>query len=195
VTIVIQGRISLFGTVENETMRLNAAGQMVKRWWRELGPKFPDVTPDACAVMPNHFHGVILVGADLGVCPRPIPNVEGAHPGAPLRAGAGTSIPEDAHPGAPLRTGAGTSVPEVVHRFKTLTTKRYADGVKQLGWSPFPGRLWQRNYYEHIIRSGEALNRIRQYIIDNPARWEFDHENLATSPNSRPRQEFEPWRV
>ena len=71
------------------------------------------------------------------------------------------------------------SLQDVVHRFKTLTTKRYADGVKQFGWTPFRGRLWQRNYYEHIVRDEESLNRIRQYILDNPARWEFDRENPA----------------
>ncbi|MGZ9188187.1 MAG: hypothetical protein ACXW6R_26305, partial [Candidatus Binatia bacterium] len=59
-------------------------------------------------------------------------------------------------------------------------TKRYTDGVKQSGWSPFAGRLWQRNYYEHVIRDEESLNRIRQYIADNPMRWEFDPENPDT---------------
>jgi len=69
------------------------------------------------------------------------------------------------------------SVPDVVHRFKTMTTKRYADGVKQWGWPPFAGRLWQRNYYEHIIRDEVALNRIRTYIANNPLQWELDREN------------------
>ncbi len=58
-----------------------------------------------------------------------------------------------------------------------MTTKRYADGVKQLGWPPFPGRLWQRNYYEHIIRDEESLNRIREYIANNPLQWDLDREN------------------
>jgi REP element-mobilizing transposase RayT len=71
-------------------------------------------------------------------------------------------------------------LPDVVHRFKTLTTKRYADGVKQSGWTPFSGRVWQRNYYEHIIRNEESLNRIRQYILDNPAKWAMDRNNPMT---------------
>jgi len=57
-----------------------------------------------------------------------------------------------------------------VHRFKTLTTKQYIDGVKQYGWRHFAGRLWQRNYFDHVIRDEDSLNRIRQYILDNPAR-------------------------
>jgi putative transposase len=69
------------------------------------------------------------------------------------------------------------SLADVVHRFKTLTTKRYADGVKTQGWPAFHGRLWQRNYYEHVIRGEESLNRIRRYIENNPASWAFDEEN------------------
>lgn len=70
-----------------------------------------------------------------------------------------------------------------MHRFKTITTTRYAHEVKQSGWPGFPGRLWRRNYYEHIIRDDESLDRIRQYIMDNPLQWAYDRENpLATTP-------------
>ena len=55
-----------------------------------------------------------------------------------------------------------------------MTTKRYADGVKQNGWRAFNGKLWQRNYFEHIVRGEEDLNRIRTYIMDNPRKWEED---------------------
>ncbi len=70
VTICTQNRLCLFGDVREGTMHLNAAGSMVARWWAELARKFPMVRPDEYVVMPNHFHGiVIIVGADLGVCP------------------------------------------------------------------------------------------------------------------------------
>jgi len=65
---------------------------------------------------------------------------------------------------------------DVVHRFKTMTTRQYANAVKQFCWPAFSGRLWQRNYYERIVRNGKSLNRIRQYIADNPARWSYDWE-------------------
>jgi len=64
-----------------------------------------------------------------------------------------------------------------MHQFKTLTTKRYTDGVKHNGWNPFPRKLWQRNYYEHIIFNEQELNRIREYIGSNPLKWEFDRYN------------------
>ncbi|WP_428610344.1 hypothetical protein [Sedimenticola sp.] len=57
---------------------------------------------------------------------------------------------------------------------KTLTTKRYGDGVRQSDWPPFSGRLWQRNYWEHIIRDDSELDLIREYIQNNPAQWELD---------------------
>ena len=57
------------------------------------------------------------------------------------------------------------SLPDVVHRFKSLTTTRYRHGVLQNGWSPFPGRLWQRNYYERVIRNDGELRHIREYIL------------------------------
>jgi REP element-mobilizing transposase RayT len=73
--------------------------------------------------------------------------------------------------GAPARLG------DVVGAFKSLATIGYIDGVKTEGWPAARGRLWQRNYYEHVIRDEGALNRIRRYVDDNPARWEFDDEN------------------
>ena len=161
VTIVAQGRRCLFGTIEREETRLNKAGRMVHAVWSELPVYYPGIETDVFVVMPNHFHGIIdLVGATPRGCPPPA----------------------DAH--SPTRTAI--SLPDVLHRFKTLTTKKYTDGVKRLGWPRFVDRLWQRNYYEHVIRNDESLNRIREYIINNPARWSFDPENpTATTPEPK----------
>ena len=80
-----------------------------------------------------------------------------------------------------------------LHRFKSFTTAQYRRGVKNDGWTPFPGRLWQRNYYEHIVRDERALNAIRQYIADNPARWAWDTYNpTAAGPDA---QAADLWRL
>ena len=71
------------------------------------------------------------------------------------------------------------SLPDVVHRFKTLSTMRYGDGVRRSGWTPYDGRLWQRNYYEHIVRNERDLDRFRRYIDENPTRWSSDRHNPA----------------
>jgi hypothetical protein len=79
------------------------------------------------------------------------------------------------------QTGVGAHMGAPLHRIiqwvKTMTTNSYIHGVKYQGWQPFSKRLWQRNYYERIIRDEEELNRIRKYITTNPANWEADQDN------------------
>ncbi len=160
-TICVQDRESLFGEVVDDAVKLNEAGQMVEKWWQELSHKFPQVEIDENVVMPNHFHGVlVIVGADLRVCP----NQEGAHVGAPLQKPA---------------------VGDIVRWFKTMSTNEYIRGVKEKNWTPFPGKLWQRNYYEHVIRNESSLNDIRSYIQANPMRWAEDEENPANIERTR----------
>jgi putative transposase len=156
VTICTQNRECVFGEVIQGQMVLNARGQMVESVWRQLPQHYPRVEVDTFVVMANHVHGIIvLVGAGLvGAGPRACPDS-----------------------GRPQGVAPTMSLPDVIHRFKSLTTARYRRGVLQDGWQPFPGRLWQRNYYEHIVRNEEELDRVRQYIIDNPSRWEDDVEN------------------
>jgi REP element-mobilizing transposase RayT len=72
---------------------------------------------------------------------------------------------------------AGASLPAIMQWFKTMTTNAYIKGVRQHGWTPFRGKLWQRSYYEHIVRDRRDLDRIRIYIQQNPARWYFDREH------------------
>jgi REP element-mobilizing transposase RayT len=161
VTICIQGRLCLFGDVVNGNMVSNDTGKMIEFWWVELIKKFSTVQIDSHIIMPNHFHGIIvLVGADLRVCPdedkqKIEKSTTGAHTGAPLS--------------------------KIVQWFKTMTTNGYIQGVKQSGWLPFSGKLWQRNYYEHIIRNDRELNAIREYIWNNPRNWSSDSDNPQQS--------------
>jgi putative transposase len=160
VTICTQDRQPVLGEVVHGEMVLSDPGQTVQTIWREMPQHYPGAEVDAFVVMPNHVHGIIIL---VGATPR-----VGATPcGCPESSG-------QARGPAPTRP---LSLADVVHRFKSLTTARYRLGVPQDGWQAFPGRLWQRNYYEHIIRDEEELNRIRQYITDNPARWDDDPEN------------------
>jgi REP element-mobilizing transposase RayT len=63
--------------------------------------------------------------------------------------------------------------------FKTMTTNAYIRGVRHDGWAAFDRRLWQRDYYERIVRDEAALERIRAYILVNPARWLAAHGDKA----------------
>jgi putative transposase len=167
VTICVQGRECLFGEIVGDAMRLSDAGQMVRDVWLGLPDRFPGVELDEFAVMPNHSHGIIvIVGA--GLVPAP-------------------DVPRVVQPTAEASRRATTRVAptlgEIVGAFKSITTHEYVMGVRQHGWPPFPGRLWQRDYYEHIIRSEPELDRIRAYIANNPLRWALDMENpLARMP-------------
>jgi putative transposase len=183
ITLCTQGRLCLFGEVVDAVMQLNDAGRIIQIAWEELPKYYAGVETDAFVVMPNHIHCIIvLVGAGPRACPVD-GRIQGPAPTISSAPGNTGRVRRPAH--------TAMSLSDVIHRFKTITTKRYADGVKQYGWPPFPGRLWQRNYYEHIIRNEESLDHIRQYIADNPMRWAIDRENpLAT--------ELEPedaWRI
>jgi len=170
ITICVQDRTCLFGDAIDGEVRFSDAGRMVHSTWDEIPAYYPGVELDASIIMPNHIHGIIIL---VGATPRGCPSSGwqyGGKTGQPLGANK-TGQPRGVAPTTVL------SLPDVVHRFKTLTTSRYVDGVKQLGWEAFHGRLWQRNYYEHIIRNEESLNRIRRYILDNPGRWSHDREN------------------
>jgi REP element-mobilizing transposase RayT len=113
--------------------------------------------------MPNHVHAIIIITTDnvgAGPCACPI-----------------TTQPQDTgQPQGVAPTGMvkSLSLPDAVHRYKTMTTKRYVDGVKTFGWTQFHNRLWQRNYYEHIIRNDNEYQRIAKYIENNPTTWKDD---------------------
>jgi putative transposase len=72
---------------------------------------------------------------------------------------------------------------DIVGAFKSITTNQYIEGVKQKGWPRFDKRLWQRDYYEHIIRNERSLNTIRAYIVNNPAHWQADQLHPDAPPN------------
>ena len=99
---------------------------------------------------------------------------------APSVEGAGTQcLREDLsgeHIGSPLRRIC-PNIPEMIQWFKTMSTNEYIRGVKSGKFPPFEKSIWQRNYYEHIIRTENDLNNIRLYIKENPNTWNRDNNN------------------
>ncbi len=73
--------------------------------------------------------------------------------------------------------GSRPDLQAVVQWYKTMTTNAYILGVRNQGWQPFAGTLWQRSYYDHIIRDEADLQRVREYIVNNPLKWAIDEEN------------------
>jgi len=188
ITICIQNREYLFGNIVGGGMMLNDAGGMIQTVWDEIPMYYGGIDIDEFVVMPNHIHGIaIIVGATPRGCPvstRGCPDTNGQARGGQTNG--------QARGPAPTGNMGILSLGDIVHRFKTMTTKRYTDGVKQWGWKPFPGRLWQRNYWEHIVRNETELNRIREYIHNNPAKWETDRLNLSENSSVPPIMVSEP---
>ena len=144
VTICTHERRSLFGRIVDAQMQVDSIGEIIAQEWVKSAEMRPDVELDAFVIMPNHLHGIVLLGqSGAGAAARPL--------------------------------GA------VIRGFKAAATGALAAAGHGLNHP-----LWQRNYYEHIIRSEESLEAIRAYIADNPARWAEDRQNPAATPAAKP---------
>lgn len=154
ITLCAYQRETLFGEIVSDEMRLNVYGHIVLDAWMETAIVRPGVFLDEFIVMPNHFHAIVFL-------PDATDGMVGAHSRAPSRGGSSLS-----------RTPK--SLGSLVAGFKAMVTKR----INLLRARPGTP-VWQRNYYEHIVRDDAALQRIRAYIDGNPATWATDDEHPA----------------
>lgn len=156
VTVCTQKRACLFGSIANSEMQINDAGRIAQTVWTELPARFPQVGIDGFIVMPNHIHGILMVGAQF-IAPSDSPFDVIKNPARSV-------------------IGRAPALGEIIRAYKAISTRKIRPTVK----ADF---RWQRNYYEHIVRSEESLNRIREYILNNPIQWDVDRENpAATTP-------------
>ena len=155
ITIVTRGRECLFGEIKDGEMQLIQAGQIVWDVWNSLPARYPQIGLGTAQIMPNHFHGIIIIPV-RAIHELPLQ-------GLPLQ-------------GSPLQERRRMTIPLVVGYFKMNTAKRIN---KILDAEGIP--VWQRNYYEHIIRNDAEYNRIHVYIESNPANWVTDDEHPAKS--------------
>jgi REP element-mobilizing transposase RayT len=151
ITICIQGRQCILGTVVNGTVELNEYGSIIEQVWQGIPNHYPLANLDAAIAMPNHFHGILLI------LDKPI-----------------NSNPQNhANVSRINRPKLG----QIVAYFKYQSTKL----INALRNTPGE-KVWQRNYYEHVIRHEDSLKRLREYIMNNPKRWQEDQlhpENLS----------------
>ena len=143
--------------------------QMIDTQWLELKNKYPNIDLDEYIVMPNHIHGIIVIN-DIGRRrgePMCSPEPKGKH-----------VYFQGRHIGLPLRSQESEpKLGQIIQWFKTMTTNYYIQGIKTNNWPRFDKKLWQRNYYEHIIRNQKSLDDIRKYIKFNPYNWDRDRNN------------------
>lgn len=171
VTICVCRRECLLGVVARDNVRLTTMGEIVRTEWLESEEIRPGLQVDAFIVMPNHFHGIVIL--PVGAHSSAPFSVEANHAlGAHSRAlNLGADRTSRAHSSAPLRRPP-RSLGSFVAQFKAVTTRRI-NAARHTPGMP----VWQRNYYEHIVRDEGELEAIRSYIADNPRRWAEDREN------------------
>jgi len=143
VTIVAWQREILFGEIVNGESVLNELGEIVSEKWQWLETQYPYIELGTWVVMPNHFHGILVIHdigrGDSRIAPTPIKR---------------------------------KSLGGLIGAFKTVSTKQINLLRKTEGQV-----VWQRNYYEHIIRNESEMDRIHHYIESNPSMWAEDDEN------------------
>lgn len=168
VTIVTHGRECLFGeSVGNEAV-LNAFGQIVRHAWFDLPKHYRHVELGMVCIMPNHVHGIIILNEyGRGGSFSGQDNLQ-------AQTMAGKIVPAISHETRPYYGPKRHPLSEIVRAFKSFSAKRI-NVLRKMPGSP----IWQRNYYEHIIRNDEDANRIHNYIENNPANWPSDDENPA----------------
>jgi putative transposase len=152
--------------------------RVVEAVWLELPRHFPQLSHDAWVVMPNHFHGIPILSDARNVgamhSPAGLPQIEASHqmegPSSTPHLGGNASPPSWPRGAPPGSLGA------IIGNFKSVTARR----INQIRNTPGL-TVWQRNYYEHVIRSERALRAIREYITRNPERWQMDRYNIRAS--------------
>jgi len=143
ITICCQDRICRFGQVENGEMVLNELGLEAYNEWTKLTERFPNMEMDVFQIMPNHMHGIVVLGgATLAVAPG-------------------------------AEASPAPSVSDIIGAYKSLVANRCLDIYKTK--NKILGKLWQRNFYEHIIRDVQSYQRISEYILNNPKKWANDN--------------------
>ena len=178
VTICTQNRKCLFGDIADGIMRPNDAGRTAQRCWDDIPNHFPHVALDMVVIMPNHVHGILMitepppVGVDVGA---------GAVGDAGAGAGAGAAVgaknfsplqpplqpPQPPRQHLPRPRGTSKTIGSIVRGFKIGVTKWMRENTAVHD-------VWQRNFWEHVVRDEPELSRIREYVQNNPVRWEMD---------------------
>lgn len=159
VTIVTHGRLPILGKLISGEIQLSILGRIIEECWQEIPSHFPLVSLDAYVIMPNHLHGIVNINDDhietaKNGLPNPIKNNKSSQ-----------NVPQQQSLGA------------IIGLYKSSATKRIRQ--RQIY---YPNPIWQRNYYEHIIRNEEDYEQIFDYIQANPLNWENDEEFIPATP-------------
>ncbi|MEA5576613.1 transposase [Anabaena sp. UHCC 0451] len=186
VTICTHQRNCLFGEIVDGEMKLNTNGEIARGSWLSIPRHFQNVELDEFVIMPNHLHGILIIknfemeGEALANqdFSQSFSEVEGealANQDFQQKQNLSSQCFAPTTPTIKRVKINGTtpqSLASIIQNYKSVSTRQINRINKAKG-----NVIWQRNYHEHIIRSEEALNNIRQYIVNNPINWAEDEEN------------------
>lgn len=177
VTICCEKKVCRFGNIKDGKMHLNEYGEIAYTQWSKLAERFTNCELDVFQIMPNHMHGIIVLN-NPAMATRAVSKNDKKHiAGAPL-AGAlndeNNEIMEMERPGAsPAQTDTNAAtLGDIIGAYKSIVANECLKIYKSK--SQRMGKLWQRNYYEIIIRNQHSYQRISEYIINNPSKWDSD---------------------
>jgi putative transposase len=193
VTICTYHRDEIFGEIINGEMKLSPLGRIVHEEWLRSAEMRPEIRlfDDELSIMPNHSHGIIWIvdppaGADR-VRPNDDPRPNEGNQQIIDRASAIDPKQQDARGASQqkvsLRRAPG-SLGSIMAGFKASVTSRAKQELNMTG-------IWQKNYYDHIIRNDRELNNIRWYIVNNPGNWQLDRDNSQNSRKLPPPEKVE----
>jgi REP element-mobilizing transposase RayT len=203
VTLCSFGKQCIFGRVVDDQMQENECGKIVRQQWFESAQIRQELKLDAFTVMPNHLHGILWIVGPNGVRPgengvrpsaervRAAENMDLARAERAKRVGPSAARPR-LIPIEPLESGRTPFGPtNRIPAMRPHSLGSWASGFKSAAttrirkhWNKPHAIVWQEDYFEHVIRDEDELNRIRDYILSNPARWKFDHENPDAGPDA-----------
>jgi len=161
-----------FVEIIDGSMHLNEVGCIVEACWRAIAKNFPYVKLDSWVIMSNHLHGIILITKAL----QPVGSKQ-ALPALTASCLNKSSNKTEEHLYQPLHGTNPGSLSAIVQNFKSISTRKINRCLHSPG-----ATLWQRNYYERIIRNENELERAHTYIVNNPVKWSLDKENPANCP-------------
>jgi putative transposase len=156
VTICTARRRQILGEIENGESRVTNVGEIVQGAWSTLPTRFPFIELDAFVVMPNHLHAVLAIVA-AGLAPPA--SREGTKEG-------------EASLAPTAKRAKQVTLGQIVGAFKSLSAIEVNRRLRRTG-----AAVWQRGFYEHIVRGEGELQKMERYICENPLRWGFDPEN------------------
>ncbi|NQU99739.1 MAG: transposase [Parcubacteria group bacterium] len=165
VTICTKNKQHFFGEIMNGKLSNTKQTEIAKKCWFDLPNHYSNCVLDKFIIMPNHVHGVIFIDNGVGGI-----DTSGVETG--LKPVSTNNVNHIKHNQINNQYTKHYSLSEIIRGFKTFTARRINE-MQNASGQPF----WQPRFYEHIIRNDRTLNKIRQYIIDNPANWQDDRNN------------------